>query len=66
MANDTTNALACAKACQDAQELVSQIRTRQALPDSLHAALQAIRATGDGERLRAFTRQIAKAIEGSR
>lgn len=59
-------ALDCAKACQEAQALVSQIRTGQALPDALHVAMQAIRATGDGERLRAFTRHIAKTIEGSR
>lgn len=59
-------ALQCAKACQDAQKLITQIKTGDALPDALHAALQAIRATGDGDRLRAFTRQIAKAIEGTR
>ncbi len=50
--------------CQDAQKLVTQLRTGCALPDALHAALQAIRATGDGEKLRAFTRAIQKCIEG--
>ena len=59
-------AFECAKACQDAQKLVTQIKTGDAFPDLLHAALQSIRATGDGEKLRTFTRQIAKAIEGSR
>lgn len=59
-------ALTCAQACQDAQKLVTQIKTGDALPDSLHAALQAIRATGDGDRLRSFTRVVQKALEGSR
>lgn len=59
-------ALQCAKACQDAQKLVTQIQTGQALPDSLHAALQTIRATGDGDRLRSFTRTVQKALEGAR
>jgi hypothetical protein len=66
MATDTTCALVCAKACRDAQALIAQIKAGDALPDALHAALQAIRATGDGEQLRTFTRQIAKATEGSR
>lgn len=52
--------------CQDAQKLVTQIQAGCALPDSLHVALQAIRATGDGDRLRSFTRQVQKALEASR
>lgn len=59
-------AVTCAKACQDAQKLITQIKTGDALPDSLHAALQAIRATGDGDRLRSFTRTVQKALEGAR
>ncbi len=66
MTTDTTTALECAKACQDAQKLITQIKTGDALPDSLHAALQAIRAAGDGDRLRSFTRAVQKALEGAR
>lgn len=61
------SALTCAKACQDAQRLITQIKTGDALPDALHAALQAIRAAGDGDhRLRSFTRAVQKVLEGAR
>ena len=59
----TGNAFECAKACQEAQALIAEVRRGCALPDALHVALQQIRASGDGERLRAFTRVIQKAIE---
>ena len=59
-------ALTCAKACEDAQKLVTVIKTGEALPDQLHVALQAIRAAGDGDRLRTFTRAVQKALETSR
>jgi len=58
------NAAACAQACHQAQELVAEVRKGQALPDALHSELQRLRALGDGERLRTFTRAIQKAIEG--
>ncbi|MDR6857228.1 hypothetical protein J2W96_003550 [Variovorax guangxiensis] len=51
---------------QDAQRLVTLLRTGHALPDALHAALQAIRGTGDGDRLRVFTRAVQRALEGQR
>lgn len=35
-----------------------------ALAEKLHVTMQEIRATGDGEQLRAFTREIQRAIEG--
>ena len=59
----TGNAFECAKACQEAQALIAEVRQGHALPDALHVALQQIRAVGDGERLRVFTRAIQKAIE---
>jgi len=59
----TYDALTCACACQDAQRLVNEIKAGTALPDSLHVALQAVRATGNGYQLRAFTRVVQKAIE---
>ena len=59
----TANAYECAKACQEAQALIAEVRQGHALPDALHVALQQIRAVGDGERLRVFTRAIQKAIE---
>lgn len=59
-------ALECVKACEDARKLITLIKTGDVLPDSLHAALQAIRATGDGDRLRSFTRTVQKALEGAR
>ncbi len=60
------NALACAEACRRAQEVVARARRGDALPDELHVELQALRAAGDGERLRCFTRTVQKAIEAPR
>ena len=57
------HALACATATRDAQALIVEVQTGQAMPDALHVALQGIRATGDGHRLRSFTRAVQKAIE---
>jgi len=64
--SNADTALTCAKACEDAQKLVAVIRGGHALPDSLHVALQGIRAAGDGDRLRAFTRALQKALEAAR
>jgi len=52
--------------CQQGLALVARIKRGDALPDELHVTLQAIRAAGEGEKLRALTRQIQKALEGSR
>lgn len=61
----TGNAFECAKACQEAQALIAEVRRGCALPDALHVALQRVRASGDGDRLRTFTRTVQKAIEAS-
>ena len=45
--------------------LIVELRQGCALPDALHSALQALRATGDGDRLRAFSRTLQKALEAS-
>ena len=58
-----SDAAGCVQASQQAQELVAEVRQGHALPDALHTALQRMRALGDGERLRAFTRAVQKAIE---
>lgn len=49
--------------CQLGMKLVSRIKRGDALPDELHAVLQAIRTAGEGDKLRALTRQIQKALE---
>lgn len=52
-----------AEGCQQGLELVSRIKRGEALPDELHVLLQSVRATGEGDKLRALTRQIQKALE---
>jgi hypothetical protein len=59
-------ALAAVRGCQEAQEVLRELRTGAALPEALHEALQRVRAAGDGARLRAFTRELQKALEGKR
>jgi hypothetical protein len=49
--------------CQQGLKLVSRIRRGDALPDELHAVLQAVQASGEGDKLRALTRQVQKALE---
>jgi hypothetical protein len=57
-------ALAAIKGAQEAQAVLQELRSGTALPEALHEALQRIRAAGDGARLRAFTRELQKALEG--
>lgn len=52
--------------CQEAMALIAKIRKGDAVPDELYVVLQQLRLAGNGEKLRAFVRQIAKAVEGSR
>ncbi|MFZ3120060.1 MAG: hypothetical protein WA159_17300 [Variovorax sp.] len=52
--------------CQEGLALVARIKRGDALPDELHVTLQALRAAGEGEKLRTLTRQVQKALEGTR
>jgi hypothetical protein len=49
--------------CAQGIELISRIKRGEALPDELHAAMQAIRAAGEGDKLRALTRLIQRVLE---
>jgi hypothetical protein len=59
-------ALAAIKGAQEAQAVLQELRSGTALPEALHEALQRVRAAGDGARLRAFTREVQKALESAR
>ncbi|MEO6624976.1 MAG: hypothetical protein ABIN37_09105 [Burkholderiaceae bacterium] len=48
-----------------ATTLIAELRQGCAPQDALHATLQALRDTGDCERLRAFTRAIQKCLENA-
>ncbi len=49
--------------CLAAQRLVHDLRRGAALPDALHVALQAELLLQDQARLRAFARELQKALE---
>lgn len=60
-----TTALAAIQGAREAQELLHVLRAAAAAPETLHVALQGIRAVGDGARLRAFTRELQRALQDS-
>lgn len=57
-------ALAAIQGHVEAEDLLRELRAGIALPEALHEALQRLRATGDGARLRAFCRTLQKRLEG--
>lgn len=60
-----TTALAAIKGSQEAREVLQVLRSGTALPETLHVAEQRVRAAGDRARLRAFHRELQKALERS-
>ena len=62
----TDPVMAAIRGCQAAQEAIAEVRTGYAPPDAMFRALQAAVSTGDTDLLRAFARQLAKALEQRR